>query len=116
MPTPSDGPLVSRLQVACSTENEYQRHPGHEWGFVLEGQLEVKIGFEEYILGSGDSGSFDSTVPHRLANADDVPVHAIWFVLGRIPGGIAAADTDRHRLPAGGVIGATQGGLSEERG
>jgi hypothetical protein len=51
------------LQVACSTENEYQRHPGHEWGFVLEGQLEVKIGFEEYILGPGDSGSFDSTVP-----------------------------------------------------
>ena len=27
--------------------------------------------------------------PHRLANVGDVPVHAIWFVLGR-----DANDTD----------------------
>ena len=27
--------------------------------------------------------SLDSTTPHRLANVGDVPVHAIWFVLGR---------------------------------
>lgn len=77
---------------ASTIEDDFQRHPGHEWGFVLEGQLEVRIGFEEYILSAGDSISFDSTIPHRLANPGDVPAHAIWFVLGRIPGGVSAND------------------------
>jgi mannose-6-phosphate isomerase-like protein (cupin superfamily)/DNA-binding XRE family transcriptional regulator len=68
---------------ASSPESEYQRHAGHEWGYVLSGRLQVRIGFEEYILEPGDSISIDSTIPHRLATIGDVPVEAIWFVLGR---------------------------------
>lgn len=68
---------------ASSAEDAYQRHSGHEWGYVLSGRLRVTIGFREYILEPGDSVSLDSTTPHRLENAGDVPVHAIWFVLGR---------------------------------
>jgi transcriptional regulator with XRE-family HTH domain len=83
---------------ASSAEDEFQRHPGHEWGFVLEGTLEIKIGFKEYSLGPDDSISFDSTIPHRLANVGDVPVHAIWFVLGRIPGGIGATASREESL------------------
>ena len=75
---------------ASSPENEFQRHGGHEWGFVMSGRLGVTIGFEEHELGPGDSISIDSTVPHRLYNRGTVPVHGIWFVLGRrsldIPG------------------------------
>lgn len=68
---------------ASSPEHEFQRHGGHEWGFVISGRLGVKIGFEEHVLESGDSISIDSTVPHRLYNRGTVPVHGIWFVLGR---------------------------------
>jgi len=35
------------------------------------------------VLGPGDSISFDSTVPHRLTNIGDEPVHGVWFVVGR---------------------------------
>jgi transcriptional regulator with XRE-family HTH domain len=90
---------------ASSPEDAFQRHSGHEWGYVLEGRLDVRIGFEDYILESGDAISFDSTIPHRLANAGDGPVHAIWFVLGRVPsaGGEAAGsavhDDDLHESP-----------------
>ena len=35
---------------ASSAEGAYQRHSGHEWGYVLEGRLDVRIGFEDYIL------------------------------------------------------------------
>jgi hypothetical protein len=63
---------------------------------VLEGRLEVRIGFEEHVLEPGDSISFDSTIPHRLANVGDVPVRAIWFVLGRIPGGVSSTADDLH--------------------
>jgi transcriptional regulator with XRE-family HTH domain len=68
---------------ASSPEHEFQRHGGHEWGFVISGKLGVTIGFDEHELEPGDSISIDSTVPHRLYNRGTVPVHGIWFVLGR---------------------------------
>lgn len=68
---------------ASSPEHEFQRHGGREWGYVIDGRLGVTIGFEDHELGPGDSIALDSTSPHRLYNRGDVPVHAIWFVLGR---------------------------------
>jgi len=68
---------------ASSPEDAFQRHVGLEFGYVLSGSLGVRIAFDEYLLESGDSIAFDSARPHRLFNAGDVPVHAIWFVLGR---------------------------------
>ena len=78
---------------ASSPEHEFQRHGGHEWGFVLSGTLTVTIGFDDYELVPGDAVSIQSTTPHRLFNRGTKPVHAIWFVLGRhsveIDGGVA---------------------------
>jgi transcriptional regulator with XRE-family HTH domain len=71
---------------ASSPEHEFQRHSGHEWGFVLNGRLKVTIGFDDYHLGPGDSIAISSTVPHRLVNEGKDPVHAIWFVVGRQSG------------------------------
>ena len=68
---------------ASSPEDQFQRHTGQEWGYVLTGSLGVRIGFEEYVLGPGDAIAFDSATPHRLFNAGDEPVHGVWFVLGR---------------------------------
>jgi transcriptional regulator with XRE-family HTH domain len=100
--TPLSEPGVEFLYVtyevngASSPNGSFQRHEGHEWGYVLEGRLEVKIGFDEYILEPGDAISYDSPVPHRLANVGDSPVHAIWFVLGRQPTGGDESGTDLH--------------------
>jgi transcriptional regulator with XRE-family HTH domain len=69
----------------ASSHDGFQRHQGHEWGYVIDGTLEVHIGFEMATLGPGDAISFDSTLPHRLANHGDTPVHAVWFVSGRTP-------------------------------
>ena len=68
---------------ASSPPDAFQRHPGHEWGYVLSGRLQVRIGFDEYILEPGDAISINSSIPHRLATIGDEPVEAIWFVLGR---------------------------------
>ena len=91
---------------ASSSEDEYQRHAGREWGYVLAGRLEVRIGFEQLVLEPGDAISFESSVPHRLANVGEVPVHAIWFVLGR--GGPDQPHDDLHAparaRPAEGTI------------
>jgi mannose-6-phosphate isomerase-like protein (cupin superfamily)/DNA-binding XRE family transcriptional regulator len=75
--------MFVRYDVGGSStlEGRLIRHVGTEYGFVLSGTLEITLGFETYRLTSGDSISFDSSRPHRLANAGDVPVEAIWVNL-----------------------------------
>jgi transcriptional regulator with XRE-family HTH domain len=75
--------VVYDVGGASSPGDTYQSHSGYEWGYVISGVLEVIIGFDRYVLQPGDAVSLDSSVPHRLANHGDTPVHAIWFVLGR---------------------------------
>lgn len=85
---------------ASSPPDAFQRHPGHEWGYVVSGRLQVRIGFDEYILEPGDAISINSSIPHRLATIGDVPVEAIWFVLGRAQFD-AQTLMDEARPPAG---------------
>jgi len=68
---------------SSSGSDKLVRHNGREYGVVLSGQLELTVGFEKYRLGPGDSCSFDSNEPHRLANPSTEPATAIWFVIGR---------------------------------
>ncbi len=75
--------VVYDVGGSSASDEKMMRHPGREYGVVLEGQLGVRLGFEEYSLGPGDSIAFDSTQPHRLWNLGDVPVSGIWFVVGR---------------------------------
>jgi transcriptional regulator with XRE-family HTH domain len=81
---------------ASSPEHEFQRHGGQEWGYVLSGRLGVTIGFDDHVLEAGDAIALDSTVPHRLYNLGDEPVHAIWFVHGRRPVDAGAPSGERE--------------------
>jgi transcriptional regulator with XRE-family HTH domain len=75
--------VVYEVGGASSAADAFQRHAGHEWGYVISGTLEVVIGFDRHVLEAGDAVSVDSRIPHRLVNIGDTPVHAIWFVMGR---------------------------------
>ena len=68
---------------SSSADGSLMRHNGREFGIVLTGTLGVTVGFEEYVLGPGDSIAFDSSLPHRLHNDSDEVATAIWMVLGR---------------------------------
>ncbi len=68
---------------ASTPDESLMRHHGREYGYVMSGTLSIQIGFQKYELAPGDSIAFDSTTPHRFFNGGDVPVHAIWFVVGR---------------------------------
>lgn len=69
--------------AASSPEDALVRHNGHEFGHVLSGTLRVAVGFDEFVLGPGDSLTFPSSTPHRLSNDGDETVRAIWVVRGR---------------------------------
>ena len=75
--------VVYDVGGSSASDEKLMRHPGREYGVVLEGRLGVQLGFDEFALEPGDSIAFDSTQPHRLWNLGDVPVRGIWFVVGR---------------------------------
>jgi transcriptional regulator with XRE-family HTH domain len=87
--TPSHDPDVEFLFVtyavggSSSRDRTFLRHPGHEYGLVIDGSLTVSTSFDTHELGPGDSISFDSMLPHLLENRGDVPVTAVWVVVGR---------------------------------
>jgi transcriptional regulator with XRE-family HTH domain len=96
--TPHADPEADFLHVvydvggASAECDRFIRHSGREYGLVLSGRLQLTVGFDEYVLGPGDSICFDSTVPHRLRNVGDEPAHGIWFVVGR-------QSDDQRRFP-----------------
>jgi transcriptional regulator with XRE-family HTH domain len=77
--------LLATYEVggASTPDESLMRHHGREYGYVISGVLGIQIGFDEYELHPGDSIAFDSTRTHRLYNKGDVPVEAVWFVVGR---------------------------------
>jgi transcriptional regulator with XRE-family HTH domain len=75
--------VVYDVGGASAPAERVMRHAGREYGTVLSGRLNVQLGFEVHELSPGDSIAFDSTLPHRLWNAGDEPVHGVWFVVGR---------------------------------
>jgi transcriptional regulator with XRE-family HTH domain len=87
--TAEHDPMIDFLRVtydpgsASNAHGKLVRHAGREYGVVLEGTLDVTVGFETYSLAVGDSISFSSDEPHVLANNGQVPAIAIWFVVGR---------------------------------
>src|SRR5256885_8476564 len=87
--TPHSDPDVEFLYVVYPVgaescpEDALVTHGGREYGYVTSGTLGVRVGFEEYELGSGGSIAFDSSSPHRLWAIGEEPVHAIWVVIGR---------------------------------
>ena len=75
--------VVYPVGAASCPEDALFRHPGREYAYVLSGRLGVRIGFEEYELGPGDSLAFSSQIPHRLWTIGDEPVTAVWAILNR---------------------------------
>ena len=53
-------------------------HAGEEVGYVIEGELELSIGADTYLLGPGDTFYFSSDVPHSYRNAGSGVARILW--------------------------------------
>ncbi|GIU45517.1 cupin domain-containing protein [Shewanella algidipiscicola] len=56
----------------ADTGEEMLQHEGEEAAMVIEGQIEVTVGDEVFVLCAGDSYYFNSELPHRFRNPFDV--------------------------------------------
>ena len=69
--------------ASSSVEGKLMRHSALEYGCITEGQLVLKIDFEEYVLNTGDSFCFDAMRPHMYHNRSNQIAKGMWFVIGR---------------------------------
>jgi transcriptional regulator with XRE-family HTH domain/mannose-6-phosphate isomerase-like protein (cupin superfamily) len=65
---------------SSTTDGRMLRHDDYEYGILLEGELEVTLGFEVFVLHAGEAIGFDSTIPHLFRNPGTTPARGIWVM------------------------------------
>ena len=65
-----------------NSSGEMMVHSGYEYGYALEGEIEVTIGDLVLSMAKGHSIGFDSSIPHKFRNNGLLAFHGIWFVHG----------------------------------
>ena len=82
--TPAEGYAIQAFTTYLSPGGmsglEFDAHEGQECGMVIDGQLELFLGSERYLLGPGDSFSFQSTTPHRYWNPGTTMTYLHWMI------------------------------------
>jgi len=54
-------------------------HAGEEIGYVIEGQFELRVGDEIYLLSAGSTFYFSSEVPHAYRNPGRTTTRVFWI-------------------------------------
>jgi transcriptional regulator with XRE-family HTH domain len=54
-------------------------HEGEEIGYILKGELELRIDDKTYLLSAGDSFFFPSHLPHGYSNPGATETQVIWI-------------------------------------
>ena len=65
---------------SSTTDGRMLRHDDYEYGYLLEGELQVTLGFDEFMLRAGEAIGFDSSIPHLFRNPGTTPARGIWVV------------------------------------
>lgn len=83
-PTDLVDPLLTTYapRGASSIDDTHMRHDGVEYGYIIRGELTLKLEFETYLLQAGDSVCFDSRRPHLYINHTDDITQGLWTVVG----------------------------------
>ena len=69
------------LVIVVEPHCEYGKgwtHAYDEIGFILEGELAITIGDQEFILQKGDAFYIEAMTKHRLSNHSDQPCSSFW--------------------------------------
>jgi transcriptional regulator with XRE-family HTH domain len=62
--SPRDGLIKAVVSEGTFALSEQMAHPGEELVYVIDGEIEVSIEDERFVLGPGDALTFDCSRPH----------------------------------------------------
>ena len=70
---PTSSSMLLRMRIEPSSRKPEQRvHPGHDWFYVLNGDVRLLLGDREITVAAGEAAEFATMTPHALAAVDDV--------------------------------------------
>jgi len=81
-------------EMAAGSAQDFHRHEGEEFGYVVEGMLDLAIGEEHHQLGPGDSYHLLATTPHRCAACEREGAKVLWIQTARYARAIALLGGD----------------------
>jgi transcriptional regulator with XRE-family HTH domain len=70
--------FINHIEPGGGSEGDLE-HAGEEFGYVLEGEIELKVGGRRYRLDSGDSFHFRSERPHSYRNLGATTARVLWL-------------------------------------
>ena len=73
-------PLVARFEPNSGSNGLYSHSGGHEFGYVVSGELDLMVEDKTYKLTKGDSFYFDSRRQHGYANRSKQVSEVIWVI------------------------------------
>jgi len=73
----ASGLQVWKVIIPPERERELRTHEGHEWLYVLSGQMRLILGEHDITMGQGEVAEFDTRMPHWFGPADDQPVEIL---------------------------------------
>jgi transcriptional regulator with XRE-family HTH domain len=78
----SSAMAVWKVVIPPEREHRLRSHAGHEWLYVLSGEMRLILGEHDITMQSGEVAEFDTRLPHWFGPSGDEPVE-ILSVHGR---------------------------------
>lgn len=72
--------VIVYAQPGASTGENYFKHDGEEFAYLLSGTLWIWLDGKEYNLREGDSFGFNSNSPHKWENRGILPSICLWVL------------------------------------
>ncbi|MDP9843024.1 helix-turn-helix domain-containing protein [Streptosporangium lutulentum] len=97
-------PLVTTYAPggSSSIDGRLMRHSGVEYGYIIEGELTLKLDFDTFTLRTGDSVCFNSVRPHLYINQTGNVTRGLWVVVGGHDNAAASDLLAEHAVPLAG--------------
>ena len=73
----SSGLAVWKVVIPPERERRLRTHAGHEWLYVLSGEMRLILGEHDITMRAGEVAEFDTRLPHWFGPAGDDPVEIL---------------------------------------
>jgi transcriptional regulator with XRE-family HTH domain len=73
----SSGMAVWKVVISPERERKLRSHAGHEWLYVLSGEMRLILGEHDITMQPGEVAEFDTRLPHWFGPAGDEPVEIL---------------------------------------
>jgi transcriptional regulator with XRE-family HTH domain len=73
----SGGMAVWKVVIPPERERRLRTHAGHEWLYVLSGEMRLILGEHDIVMQPGEVAEFDTRLPHWFGPNGDEPVEIL---------------------------------------